>query len=295
MQGPTQRPINRYTILVIVCLLAPISVEADVQKPYAMPRTQVLPIKDSTFDRLYELYIKLPEKYFDNNDASYPVIYFTDAVWHIDILSAATQSLLEDVILVGISWQKDISDEVRQAVGEHASRGRDYSVRQSSDPELQAKYNFGHPENHLVFIRNDVIQTIENNYRTDPNNRTYFGYSAGGLFGAYILLAQPDTFKNYILGSPALKDNIPILSKINSSPETKRKNLNANVFISYGTLEHEPGEYINEFIAMLKNRNDETLFLQHEVIEGGHQTAFPNTGISSVNWLSSLMKNEEKE
>jgi len=44
---------------------------------------------------------------------------------------------------------------------------------------------------------------VKSEYSADPNRRTYFGYSASGTFGAYILLAQPDAFRNYIIGAPA--------------------------------------------------------------------------------------------
>src|SRR5690606_5903539 len=114
---------------------------------------------------------------------------------------ASTSYLMEDVILVGISWQTDIHENIKKELGAHASRFRDYTISKSSNAEIQAKYKLGQASNHLAFIRNDVIKYIESNYRTDPENRSYFGYSAGGLFGAYILLTQPDTFRNYILGS----------------------------------------------------------------------------------------------
>jgi len=243
-------------ILFLVCLsLLPfLTVEADETSDFTLSKIQIIPIKDTQADRQYELYIKLPEGYSKSKDNIYPVIYFTDAVWHIELLSGSTEFLMEDAILVGISWQKDLDDERA-----HVSRYRDYSVKKSSDSERQAKYQFGQASNHLDFIRNDVIKSIEQNYRTDPANRTYFGYSAGGLFGTYILMAQPDTFKNYILGSPSLKGNIAYLSKLDSNAALKRKGLNANVFISYGTLEEELGEHIREFSTMLKTRDDKRL------------------------------------
>ena len=282
-------------ILVFMFLLPFIGVEASEQKSYEIPRTQVIPIKNTETGGQYELYIKLPEGYLENNDREYPVIYFTDAVWHIEILSAATESLMKDVILVGISWQKDIKEDLKKEVGAHVSRFRDYSIRKSNNPEQQAKYQLGQASSHLDFIRNDVIKTIENSYRTDPGSRTYFGYSLSGLFGTYILLAQPDTFKNYILGSPSLWRDIPYLSELGSNAAIKnaalkRKGLNANVFLSYGTLEKKLGVHIEEFITLLKTRNDKSLSLKHVVIEGSHQTAFPMTGVRSVTWLSNLQK-----
>ncbi len=269
------------------------SVEKEMQKVensyLKFPRVEVIPITDSRTERPYELYIKLPEGYSENKDLQYPVLYFTDAMWHIEILSASAEYIMENAILVGISWEKDLKGDLG-ALGVHASRFRDYSIKPASNPDQQAKYNLGQASNHLTFIRNDVINYVETNYRTDSDNRTYFGYSLGGEFGAYILLAQPETFKNYIIGSPTLKGNIPYFSELTSNTALKRESLNANVFISYGTLEKASGEYVDEFITLLKNRNDKSLSLTHEVIEGSHQTAFPLTGVRSVTWLASLIE-----
>ena len=68
-----------------------------------LSHTQVIPIKDTKTGRNYELYLKLPENYSEDSGKKYPVIYYTDAMWHIEILSSSTEYMLEDVILVGIS------------------------------------------------------------------------------------------------------------------------------------------------------------------------------------------------
>ncbi|GEM_PF-1084739 len=261
-----------------------------VDKSYLeLPKIEVIPITDTKADRQYELYIKLPEGYSENKDIKYPVLYYTDAMWHVEILSGSADFLIKNAILVGISWEKDLKGELG-ALGAHASRFRDYSIRPSSNPENQAKYQLGQASNHLDFIRNDVIKYIENNYRTDPEKRAYFGYSMGGKFGAYILLTEPSTFKNYILGSPSFSGgrDVPILSEHGANEALNAKGLNANVFISYGDLERESSPYTDEIIAMLKNKNDERLSLKHLVIEGNHETAFPMTAVRSMQWLSQM-------
>jgi predicted alpha/beta superfamily hydrolase len=297
---PNNKRVNRYmnslkSISAVILFLLPLmSVEATVLPSYTMPKTQVLPIKNTVTGGQYELYIKLPEAYAENDDIRYPVIYFTDAVWHIELLSASTEYLMENAILVGISWQKDMNEDLIKDAGAHVSRFRDYSVTKSSKAEVQAKYQFGQASSHLKFIRNDVIKMIETSYRTDPGNRTYFGYSLGGVFGAYTLLAQPDTFKNYILGSPALNGDIPYLSKLGTNTAIKRNGLNANVFISYGSLEKKLAIDAEKFISLLKIRGDKSLSLQHVVVEGNHSQAFPITGIRSVTWLSGLTTDKDQ-
>ena len=280
-------------LIPVLLLITAISQAGTEPKPYAMPKTEVIPITDSATGNQYELYIKLPENYAENKDTSYPVIYFTDAVWHIEILSAATAYLMEQAILVGVSWQKDISPTLIETVGPFVSRFRDYSSRPSDNPERQAKFHFGQASTHLDFIRNDVIQYTEKTYRTDPANRTYFGYSMGGEFGAYALLTQPDTFKNYILGSPSLRSaDVTYFTKLAADVAEQNKKRNARVFISYGTLEQQAAVHLDAFIDLLKNTQDKSLLLNPVVLEGSHQTAFPITAIHSVNWLNNLLSKE---
>ncbi|WP_109098571.1 alpha/beta hydrolase [Aquimarina sp. AU58] len=263
-----------------------------VEKSYLeLPRIQVIPIKDTKNDRQYELYIKLPEGYSENGDIKYPVLYFTDALKHIEILSGSAEHVVENTILVGISWQKDLKGKLG-ALGEHASRFRDYSIMKSSNPEHQAKYQRGQASNHLDFIRNDVIKYVENNYQTDPDNRSYFGYSMGAKFGAYILFVQPDTFKNYILGSPgALLDGSYIYEH---EPITalNQKELNANVFVSIGALEKESMlGHAKGLVSILKSKNYTNVSSKLVVIESAnHGGAFPMSAVRGMYWLSDLTK-----
>ena len=132
------------TLIIFFIFLLPFtSIDANEYKSYEMPRTQVVPIKNSETGAQDTLYIKLPEGYKDNNK-KYPVIYFTHPKQHIEILSAATELLIEDVILVGISFQKDMK--------------------------------YGTEHSYMNFLRNDVINTIENNVFAKIN-KTIFQFS----------------------------------------------------------------------------------------------------------------------
>lgn len=260
-----------------------------------LPQIRVVPIKDSKTDRKYELYIELPEDYAENNNKRYPVLYYTDAMWHLEMLSGSTEYMLEDVILVGISWQLDIDQDLKNQVGVHLSRFRDYSLREHNNPEIQKKYHLGQAKTHLDFIQNDVIQYVDATYRTDSNSRSYFGYSLSGAFGAYILLTQPETFNNYIIGSPAVRGDIDYLSELNTQfgpfdASDSNSSMKANVFVAHGSLEDDTVvEPIESFVKLLNDRSDAGLSVIKEVIEGNHATAFPGTAVRSVAWLSSLM------
>ena len=271
---------------ITICLLLPafISAQADELKSYEMPRTEVVPIQESGTDRQYELYIKLPEDYAENTDARYPVIYTTDAEVHMDMLSGATEFLMPDVILVGISYQKNHQNERA-----NISRFRDYTVVEQTDPAAQARFPTGQASNHLSFIRDEVITYIEENYRANPAERSYFGYSLGGSFGAYILLSKPDSFKNYILGSPALGERTSkYLDELETQLAQDAQNMKANVFVSLGEAEEGAKESVEGLMSVLRRRSGSGFVITGlVVIEGSnHATGFPETVLRGVKWLS---------
>ena len=275
---------KKIAALVFLLLLPFIGAEASEPKSYEMPRTQVVPIQDSEADRQYELYIRLPEGYSESTNTEYPVIYTTDAVWHFEMLSGATEFLMPNVILVGISWQKDLDDE-----REYVSRFRDYSLIKSDTAEVPT----GEASHHLSFIRDDVIKYVENNYRADPDERTYFGYSMGGAFGAYVLLAEPDTFKNYILGSSSFgrrNAKYKYIDELEAKTAPEQQDLDVNVFVTIGELEESKMGVTEDFVSVLQRRSQAGLTLIGlEIIEdSNHSTAFPETVVRGIKWLSQL-------
>ena len=275
-------------VLVFLLWLPAFSVVADDYAPYAMPRTEVVLIKDNTAGKQYELYIKLPENYAANADKRYPVIYTTDAVWHMDLLSGTAEYLMPNAILVGISWQKDAGDERA-----HQSRFRDYTTYESSDAERQAQNRYGQARGHLAFIRNDVITYVDEHYRTVPEQRGYLGYSLGGAFGAYILFAAPDTFSHYILGSPALgQRSYDVIDELEAKLASEQQEMTASVFVSIGELEQaEDISFAQKLMTVLKRRKQTGLvYTDLQVIKKStHGTAVPETFIRGIKWFSQLI------
>jgi len=254
-------------------------------RSYEMPRSVVVPVTDSKSDRQYELYIRLPEGYGVGEEADmlHPVIYTTDAKWHMEMVAGSAEYLMPDAIVVGISWQTDLG-----ADRPDRSRYRDFIFPCEASTEERPR----EADTHLAFIRNDVIPYVEAQYRADPKGRAYFGYSLGAGFGAYVLLAQPDTFQSYILGSPVtMTGSESHLYALEAERVAAGQNLQANVFLSYGELERETIVDLTSTLATkLAGRTQGTMPLKGPiVIEGAnHGTAFPLTVVRGVTWLSNL-------
>ena len=264
-----------------VCLTACVKpVQAKRPRPLVMPKFQVLPLQDTVTKRRYELYVKLPEGYRRDADTRYPVIYISDAMWSIELLSGTAEYVVEDAILVGLSWQ--IGGRDKQP---HASRGRDYV------PYILRKEK-GEAGKYMRFLREQVFDLIERRFRASSERRTYFGYSLGGLFGIYALLTQPDTFDYYILGSPSLGSYPELLFDL---PLAQRPDLAPRVFISYGDKEEQRGKEIEYFVDLLRRLNKARfpvqLSIHKDVIEDAdHTTGFPRTALRSIYWLAGEMK-----
>jgi len=272
--------------IAFLLLFSAVQVKASEPVPYEMPQTYVVPVKNSQADRQYELYIRLPKDYSDTAETPYPVIYVTDGAWSMEMLAGATKSLMPNAIVVGLSWQTDLGED-----RPHLSRFRDYTLVPSTNPERQARYHFGQASHYLSFLRKDVISYVESHYHADPSKRAFYGYSAGGELGAYILLAQPDTFHHYILGSPSFDSrSIDYIAELDASISTRQSTTSTNVFVSIGELETREIEYARRFVQILNSRSSTGLKLTGlEIIENSdHGTASPETAIRGIKWLSHL-------
>jgi predicted alpha/beta superfamily hydrolase len=245
-----------------------------------IPAIQVVGIEDEATKRQYELYIKLPENYDPKGETQHPVIYIADALWHIEIISGSIGFLIEDAILVGLSWEKGSSAQ--------RSRMRDYM------PNKYTGTNWDHPtglaHQHLEFIRTSVLPYVETSFRADPERRSFFGYSVSGTFGGYILLSQPDTFKNYIIGSPATLFDDHFLHEYEAIAKTIPESFNANVFVSVGADEEwDHIEHAISLVRFLNSKKSDQSVVDLEIIESAdHNKAFPMTAMRSLYWLAEL-------
>ena len=208
-------------------------------------------------------------------------------MYTFQIVSGATRypinaGYMEDIILVGISWQVGMRANL--------SRQRDYTPT----VDLNWKSVTGEADKHLTFLQKQVFGYIEQHYSADPMRRTYIGNSLGGLFGAYVLLTQPETFHNYILGSPSFWYDNNIIFRMESESAKKHVDIRANVFLAIVEREtpalthtkHDMVALTEKFYNRLINRNYRHLSLQLLVIpSANHETAFPTTAIQGLWWL----------
>ncbi|WP_199611051.1 alpha/beta hydrolase [Flocculibacter collagenilyticus] len=272
-------------LVLFMCFFATdLSAKSTATTPFVIANTDTLEVVDPHENRPYKVYVKLPVKY--DPSIAYPVIYMTDGNYLFPTLAGSlgipmSAGKITNSFLVGVSWQSDIPAP--------DSRVRDYT--HTVDESWKRKT--GEAENYLSFLRNTVIPLVEKKYKTEPTSRTYIGNSLGGLFGGYVLLQAPKTFKNYVLSSPSFWfDNESLITNVG---KFNAKNVDANVYISVGELETpETGETIHNMVdvatrfhKILSAKPAPALQTHLNIVDAAnHEVAFATSAIQGLYWLS---------
>jgi predicted alpha/beta superfamily hydrolase len=170
----------------------------------------------------YHIKVALPQDYSPETQ-KYAAIYVLDGEEIFDFVSEKCNRISSDfstsnVLVVGIGYGND--------------RSFDYTPSKANE-------GGGGAENFMLFIKDELVPEIENEYGADSlrKNRTILGHSFGGLLGAYAFTNYNSVFANYIILSPSLWYDNEIVLKL----EQENRNINKNnyqlVFLGLGELE----------------------------------------------------------
>jgi predicted alpha/beta superfamily hydrolase len=223
----------------------------------------------------YVIQVGLPIGYSPDKK-SYPVLYVLDGDKSFGMTKEITDWLIwskeiKVIIVIGISYGQgtDIWWE---------KRARDYT---HCNDTISAKGWFkitGGADNFLKFVKNELIPTINKNYRTNQDSTAIMGLSFGGMLSSYILFTQPEMFKANIIISPPLVWNNRSILKLENEYFSNHKKLDNTVYIAYGTLDDK--DWIinptNELVRTLQVHNYEGLKFTPQVFEGEtHISVYP--------------------
>jgi predicted alpha/beta superfamily hydrolase len=226
----------------------------------------------------YDIYIHYPAGY-DTAGRKFPVLYvvdgdndFSPSLEYLGLLMAEYH--IPEPILVAIGDGGLIGTPGNK-------RSRDFTPTKTTGmPESGGAPVF------LAFIEKELIPAIDGELKTDPANRTLYGYSMGGLFATYTLFTQPGLFKNILIGSPALSYDNGSIFNIEKSYFAKHKSLPVNVFMEVGGLE-TPGQVLpnKQLAALLQERQYENFVFKHLIIEDvTHLSGKPVTMLKALQW-----------
>jgi pimeloyl-ACP methyl ester carboxylesterase len=91
----------------------------------------------------------------------------------------------------------------------------------------------GGADKFLSFIADELLPTVDRNYRTRPY-RVLIGHSLGGLFAVYTLMNRPEVFNGYLIISPSLWWDDQALVKAAQPFFAAHKDLRADLYMTIG-------------------------------------------------------------
>lgn len=233
----------------------------NISQPVSVPNTEMRSFYSKILGQDMILFVKLPSRYYNDSQKSYPSWYFTDGNRSFPLI-ANIASIFEipvpsepELIIVSIAYK------VRDMADWGAWRTRDLTP--TNVPSLDSSWaktltgmtgrqfevRSGGAKKFLEFIEKEVIPFVESNYRVSQANRGLGGYSYGGLFSLYTLFSQPELFSIYYAGSPSIDYDKGILFNLEKDYSISHKNLKAKLFMSAG--EKEDSSMINNMVKMV--------------------------------------------
>jgi pimeloyl-ACP methyl ester carboxylesterase len=229
--------------------------------------TELRQIYSSRVGQEYLLKIRFPEGY-EQSEERYPVLYLLDGDHAFAMATDIVQYLEYDrnvpqLIIVSPAYGSKNTPQF----GGTNQRNRD--LLPFPRPGLSDAPG---AENYLRFLREELIPYVDATFRTDPANRTLWGYSAGSQFGLYTLVSQPELFARYILvdGFPAE------ILEVEAAYATKRPDLPAIVFLSSGIARPE----ITRFLTQLRERGYPNLLMEYARLAGVTHFALGAEGLT---------------
>jgi hypothetical protein len=141
---------------------------------------------------------------------------------------------LPPMLVVGIGYR------VNEEVETFAPRFRDLTP--SIDKETVERFGWeaGGASRFHSFIKDELKPWVAERFDVDADDDVFFGHSLGGLFGAYVLFTEPETFTRYGIGSASLWYDHWSIFEREAGYADAHDDLAARIYLSVG--EHEGPE-----------------------------------------------------
>ena len=225
--------------------------------------------------RPFHIYVRLPERYDNNSNEQFPVVYLLDGDSLFPILAANHLFLnydegLPEAIVVGIAYGS-FDPETNK-------RGFDFSA-----PAPDAGPDQGGAPAFHAFLKQELIPEVETRYRADASRRVLFGQSRGGYMVLYSAFSDPDLFWGRIASNPAFD---PGRDRFFSPAAPATRN-DLGLVVTSGSRDFpELRESAIAWFQEWQERDDTPWELNAVTIEGGtHAADSPNSYRLAMIWL----------
>jgi uncharacterized protein len=239
-------------------------------------RGDYFPFDSKAVGRPFHIFVRVPEKYRDEESARYPVVYVLDGDALFPILAASHLFLtidegLPDAIVVGIAYGS-FDPSINR-------RGFDFTARSEQTDESPR----GGAAAFHAFLQSELIPEIEERYRADPSRRVLFGQSLGGSMVMYSAFTEPDLFWGRIASNPAVESDRELFF----SPATPSTKKDLGLVVTSGSRDRqELRRAALEWFDAWRAIEDKPWSLHTVTIEGGtHAADSSNSYRIGMLWL----------
>lgn len=246
----------------------------------------------------YLISVALPRSYDHQPEATYPAIYVIDGNFHFESVAGLCRlmglnSTIPEVAIISIGYPLDgfYGEQYNEFF---IRRARDLTVTVDQEYEYFLRSNFpidgkviamGGAEYFLKFVTEELIPTVEVQYRINSEDRTLLGHSTGGHFAIYALLQSKPAFNGFAIGSPSLGFGGEAIFDLENEFAAQADQLPARVYLGIGEQEEHsplsPAGYLGtivsisafyRFAAILEDRGYAGLKIKKKVFEGHDHT-----------------------
>jgi len=147
----------------------------------------------------FEIYTSIPPSF--NVKQTYSVVYYCDANLksgqHLRQLLSTGQydGHLQNKIFIGIGHIGNF----------HVLRRRDFILPSINGTDTVGRNkNYGQTEKFYLFLKDELVPTVNLKFKTNADSSSIIGHSLGGLFAFFCLFKGDNLFEKYFALSPAL-------------------------------------------------------------------------------------------
>jgi predicted alpha/beta superfamily hydrolase len=133
-----------------------------------------------------------------------------------------------------------------------------------------------------AFLVDELRPFLEAKYPLDPARAILFGHSFGGLFAANVLAESPDAFDGYVIGSPSVWIDPPVLAKLARTGNRNER----RVLVAVGEQEEPRMLDGARQLAAIFAANPSSFRVASRVFAGeGHISYYPLLVQAAFSWL----------